>query len=343
MTPLRGRIETPLIRSAVLRGNVLSDPTEREVLVYLPPSYDETLRLVGPGARRFPVVMILPAFGAAHRTLASFRLWDKNVFEIYESLLTRAECVEAILVVPDTVNRWGGSQFLDSSATGAYQSYLVDEVVPFLDSLYRTIPTREARAIVGRSSGGFGALRVGIDRPDVFAAIGSHAGDSLFDVSLRPTFTTVATVLDREGGLTPFANRMRDQGPKNDGDFEAIAMLAYCAAYAPNMTLPFPHCDLPFDLATALPIPDAWARHLDHDPVTLLERFPGALARASFVYLDAGNRDEHGLHFGARRLARLLRDRGVPLLHEEFDGGHRNTTQRFGFSLPRLIEALATA
>ena len=70
-------------RSAALRGNVLSDPTEREVLVYLPPSYDETK------PRRFPLVVLLPAFGAAQRTLASFRLWDKNVFEIFESLLAR--------------------------------------------------------------------------------------------------------------------------------------------------------------------------------------------------------------------------------------------------------------
>lgn len=342
MSALRGRLETPLIRSATLRGNVLSDPTEREVLVYLPPSYDETLRPLA-GARRFPLVMILPAFGAAHRTLASFRLWDKNVFEIYESLLARAECVEAILVVPDAVNRWGGSQFLDSPATGAYQSYLVDEVVPFVDSLYRTIPTREARAIVGRSSGGFGALRIGIDRPDTFAAIGSHAGDALFEVSVRPTFTSVATALDREGGLLPFANRMRDQGPRGDADFEGIAMLASAAAYAPSMTSPFPHCDLPFDPATALAVPEVWSRFLDHDPVTLLERFPAALTRAALVYLDAGNRDEHGLHFGARRLASILRERGVPLVHEEFDGGHRNTTQRFANSLPRLIEVLATA
>ncbi len=334
---LRGRLETPLLRSAVLRGNVLSDPTEREVLVYLPPSYDETK------PRRFPLVMVLPAFGAAHRTLASFRLWDKNIFEIYESLLARAECVEAILVVPDAVNRWGGSQFLDSPATGSYQTYLVEEVVPFVDQLYRTIPTREARAIVGRSSGGFGALRIGIDRPDTFAAIGSHAGDALFETSLRPTFTAVATVLDREGGLEAFAGRMREQGPRGDADFEAIALLACAAAYAPSMTRPYPHCDLPFDPATALVVPDAWARYLEHDPVLLLERFPAALARASFVYLDAGNRDEHGLHFGARRLAKLLRARDVPLLHEEFDGGHRNTTQRFANSLPRLIEVLATA
>ena len=88
---LRGRLDYPLLRSAVLRGNPLSDPTEREVLVYLPPSYDETK------PRRYPLIVILPAYAASHRTLASFKLWEKNVFELYEQLLARAECTEAIL------------------------------------------------------------------------------------------------------------------------------------------------------------------------------------------------------------------------------------------------------
>lgn len=333
---LRGRLEYPLLRSAVLRGNPLSDPTEREVLVYLPPSYDETK------PRRYPLVMILPAYGAAHRTLASFRLWEKNVFELYEQLLGRAECAEAILAVPDAVNRWGGSQFLDSPASGPYQSFVVEEVLPFVDQLYRTIPRREARAIVGRSSGGFGALRIGIDRPDAFAAIGSHAGDALFEASIRPTFTTVATALDREGGVGPFVSRIFETGPTGAADFDTLAMIATCAAYAPEMSSPFPHCALPFDPSTALPVDEVWQRFLEHDPVTLLERFPSALGRASLVYLDAGDRDEHGLHFGARRMAELLRARDAQVLHEEFAGGHRGTTSRFAVSLPRLLDVLET-
>jgi enterochelin esterase-like enzyme len=333
---MRGRLEYPLLRSAVLRGNPLSDPTEREVLVYLPPSYDETK------PRRYPLVMILPAYAASHRTLASFRLWEKNVFELYEQLLARAECTEAILAVPDAVNRWGGSQFLDSPASGAYQSFVVEEVLPFVDQLYRTIPRREARAIVGRSSGGFGALRIGIDRPDAFAAIGSHAGDALFETSIRPTFTSVATTLDREGGLHRFVTRTFESGPTSSADFETLAMIATCSAYAPEMSAPFPHCALPFDVGTALPIDDVWQRFLDHDPVTLLERFPSALSRAALVYLDAGDRDEHGLHFGARRMAELLRARGARVVHDEFAGGHRGTTSRFTVSLPRLLDALDT-
>ncbi len=332
---LAGRIEVPLLRAACLRGNVLGDPTDREVLVYLPPSYDETK------PKRYPVVLVLPPFGSNHRSLAGFRLWERNVFQLYEQLLLRGEAREAILVVPDATTRWGGSQFLDSPATGEYQTFVVDEVLPFVDHLFRTIPRREARAVVGRSSGGFGALRLGIDRPDAFAAIGSHAGDALFSASLRPDFTRVAMTIERAGGLGAFADRMAQSGPSQSGEHEAIALLAYAAAYAPVMDAPFPHAGLPFDLRTAVPIPEIWKRWRAHDPVELLERFPDALVRAELVYLDAGDRDEHGLHFGARRLATLLSERGARFHHEEFSGGHRGTTDRYLASLPRLLAALS--
>jgi enterochelin esterase family protein len=331
---LAGRIDYPLHRSACLRGNVLGDPVEREVLVYTPPGYDETQ------PRRYPVVVILPAFAGTHRALATFRLWERNVFQIYEQLLVRGEVREAILVAPDAITRWGGSQFLDSPATGPYQTLIADEIVPFVDSIYRTIPRREARAVVGRSSGGFGALRFGIDRPDVFAAVGSHAGDALFSASLRPDFTKVAMVLERAGGLGPFAAKMAETGPQLPGEHEAIALLAYAAAYAPAMDSPFPHASLPFD-AFGVPVPEQWKRWKAHDPVALLERFPDALGKAELVYLDAGDKDEHGLHFGTRRLAALLRERDAKVVHEEFAGGHRGTTDRFLASLPRLIGALA--
>lgn len=331
---LAGRIDYPLHRSACLRGNVLGDPIEREVLVYTPPGYDETQ------PRRYPVVMILPAFGSNHRALATFRLWERNVFQLYEQLLARGEVREAILVVPDATPRWGGSQFLDSPATGPYQTLIADEILPFVDSLYRTIPRREARAVVGRSSGGFGALRFGIDRPDVFAAIGSHAGDALFSASLRPDFTRVAMVIEKAGGLAEFATTMAASGPQQPGDHEAIAHLAYAAAYAPQMDAPFPHAGMPFD-ALAVPVPEQWKRWRAHDPVALLERFPDALAKAELVFLDAGDRDEHGLHFGARRMAALLRERRARVIHEEFPGGHRGTTDRYLVSLPKLIAVLA--
>lgn len=332
---LRGRLESFVIESAALRGNVLGDPHHREVLVYLPPSYDAS------STTRFPVVTILAPYAATNRSIVNWRLWEPSTFELYESLLARGEAQEAILVSPDCCNRWGGSQFLDSSASGRYQTHVADEVLPAVDARYRTIAERAGRAVVGRSSGGFGALRIALDRPELFAAVGSHAGDGLFEVSIRPTFTSVAITLDREGGLAAFLERFERTGPRGGGDFEAIAMLATAAAYAPQPDAPFPHVALPFEPRTGLPIEASWQRFLDHDPVVRLERAPDALRDAALVLLDAGDRDEHGLQFAARRIAELLRARGARVHHEEFPGGHRGTHARYAVSLPLLIGALA--
>jgi enterochelin esterase family protein len=332
---LRGRVEVHVIRSAALEGNPLGDPSDREVLVYTPPSYEAS------SSRRYPLVMILAPFASTNRTIVNFRLWEPTTFELYEALLERGEAEEAILVSPDACNRWGGSQFLDSPATGQYQTHIADEVIEFVDRHYRTIAERAGRAVVGRSSGGFGALRLGLDRPEVFAAIGSHAGDGLFDVSLRPTFTNAAIAIDREGGIDAFIARFEATGPKDAFDFDAISMIAYAAAYAPEAGAPFPHFALPFDPKTALPVPRIWERFLAHDPVTRLTRDSNALASMKFVFLDAGDRDEHGLQFAARHMATLVRARGVPCEYQEFKGGHRGTQARYAISLPLLIRALA--
>ncbi len=330
---LRGRIELPRFESRLLAKNLLGDPTEREVLVYLPPSYDQ--------GGRFPLLMILAPYAAGHRSLTNYKLWEPDLFERYEALLARGEADEAILVAPDCMTRWGGSQLIDSTATGPYQSYIVDEVLPFVDARYRTIPAREARGVLGRSSGGFGALRLGLDRPEAFAAYASHAGDSAFEVSIRPSFTSVAITFDRAGGIAAFLQRFAERGPERGGDFEAIMTIATAAAYAPDLDAPFPHAALPFDIHTAMPIDPIWQRWLDHDPLVRLERDPRALTDAALVFLDAGDRDEHGLQFGARMMAARLKERGAPVIHEEFPGGHRGTAYRTDRSIPLVVSALA--
>ena len=330
---LRGRIELPLLQSRLLEGNRLEDPSEREVLVYLPPSYSE-------GARRYPLLMILPPYAAGHRSLLNYRVFEEDVFERYERLLAAGEVPEAILVAPDCMTRFGGSQFVDSTASGAYQSYLVEEVLPFVDARYRTRAESAHRAVVGRSSGGFGALRLALDRPGVFFAYGSHAGDCAFEVSVRPSFTECAIALDRAGGLKAFLAAFGERGLRGGGDFTAIMTIASAAAYAPDLEAPWPHVALPFDVRTAAVRDDVWARWLAHDPLVRLDADPAALTDAGFVFLDAGDRDEHGLHFGARMLAERLEARGARVRHEEFSGGHRGTTYRYDVSLPALLGSL---
>ena len=329
---MKGRLVRRGHESRCLKGNPLGDPDQRDVLVYLPPQYDEQ--------RRFPVVILLAGFGATHHSIVAWSPWKPNTIEKFDRMVTVGESEPAILVLPDCFNRWGGSQFLDSEATGLYQTYLADEIVPFVDQEFRTIPEREARAVAGRSSGGFGALRLGMDRPDRVAVVGSHAGDAGFEVSMRPMLTSAAIAMDLAGGLQAFAEDIPLQGPQNATQFDAIFVLAASAAYAPNRNAGFPFADLPFDPRTAVLRADVWGRWLEADPLSRVDDAASALGSMSLIYLDAGNRDEHGLHFAARKLRNAMIARGLSVEYEEFEGGHRGTSWRYEVSLPRMIRAL---
>jgi len=328
---MRGRIVRVSHQSLCLRDNALGDPHERDLYVYLPPQYD--------GKKRFRVVMMLAGFGSTNHSIAGWSPWKPNTVEVFDRLIAEEQCEPAILVLPDCFNRWGGSQFIDSEGTGRYQTYLADEVIPFVDAEFQTIPKREARAVVGRSSGGFGALRLGMDRPDVVSVIGSHAGDAAFEVSMRPMLTTAAIAIDLAGGLRTFAEEIPVSGPKNASQFDAIFVLAAGAAYSPDTT-GFPFAQIPVDPATGELRDDVWAKWLEHDPLVRIESSTAALQTMSLIYIDAGNRDEHGLHFAARMLKEALGKRGLPVDYEEYEGGHRGTSWRYEVSLPKIVEAL---
>jgi enterochelin esterase-like enzyme len=328
---MKGRVVRTSHGSKCLSDNPLGDPHERELYVYLPPEYDDT--------RRFPVVMMLAGFGATNHSIASWSPWKPNTIELFDQLVSSGQCKAAILVLPDCFNRWDGSQFIDSEGTGRYQTYLADEVFAFVDAEFQTVPKREARAVVGRSSGGFGALRLGMDRPDVVSVIGSHAGDAAFEVSMRPMLTSAAIAIDLAGGLRAFAEEIPVTGPKNATQFDAIFVLAASAAYSADAK-GFPFAEIPLDPATGELRSEVWARWLAHDPLERVDASAAALQMMSLIYIDAGNRDEHGLHFAARMLNDALRRRGLPVHYEEYEGGHRGTSWRYEVSLPQIVEAL---
>ena len=175
----------------------------------------------------------------------------------------------------------------------------------------------------------------------MFAAIGSHAGDSAFETSILPELRDAAIAYDRAGGLARSSNASCRS--RHARSFTGVMMLAYAAAYAPNRTRGLPFCDMPIDVHSGELLPDVWRRFMQHDPLERITHDAAALRGASLVYLDAGNRDEHGLCFGARRMAALLRARGVRVEFEEFDGGHRGTGHRFESSLPRVLAVCSGA
>jgi enterochelin esterase family protein len=328
-----GRVALETIESDVLRGNAAGDPATRTVPVYLPPSYDSD------ATRRYPVAFVLTGFTGRGRMLLNDNLWSPPLDRRMDALVEQG-CGEMILVMPDCATRFGGSQYLDSSATGRYATHLVAELVPAIDARYRTIADRDHRAIMGKSSGGYGALVHGMRNAHVFGAVACHSGDMLFDYCYRGDVPKFCTRIQNAGGLERWLAGFEAAKQKKHEDLEALNILAMAAAYSPNpATSPF-GIDLPCDLETGAFRDDVWARWLEHDPLRMLERHADTLRSLRLLYLDCGIRDEFSLHHGMRQLRRRLEVLGVPHHAEEFDDGHMNVPYRYEVSLPRVAQAL---
>src|SRR5512144_2534712 len=138
------------IASTVLRDNPLGDPAERRVPVYLPPGYD------GSGGR-YPVVYFLAGFAGGGTYLLSESLWGETLPQRLDRLVRGGTVRPLIVVMADCLTRYGGIQYINSAGTGRYEDHLIEELLPVIDASFRTEPRRERRAVMGKSSGGYGA------------------------------------------------------------------------------------------------------------------------------------------------------------------------------------------
>src|SRR3990172_3037425 len=172
------QIRSELFRSQVLQGNALGDPSERLVHVVLPAGYAD-------GDERFPVVFLLAGFTGTGASFLKYEAWEEDILQRMDRLVAGGRVRPMILILPDAMTRFGGAQYINSSATGRYQDYLL-ELVDWTDHTFRTEPRREARAIAGKSSGGFGAVRMAMDHPEAFGLVGDHSGDKYFDYCYFP-------------------------------------------------------------------------------------------------------------------------------------------------------------
>src|SRR3990172_7155877 len=165
-----GTVVVERFESQVLRGNPLGDPHVREIPVYLPPGYDEER------ARRYPVIYWLHGFTGIGLSSIAKSLWTPTLPELMERVIA-AGAPPVILVMPDGSTRYGGTQYINSPATGRYEDHVVRELVPYIDGRYRTQPSRDHRGVDGKTSGGYGAMVLAMRNPDVFGGVASHSGD----------------------------------------------------------------------------------------------------------------------------------------------------------------------
>jgi S-formylglutathione hydrolase FrmB len=337
---LLGRVESSRFTSTLLAGNPLGDSPDRPLSVYLPPGYDDE-----PG-RRYPSVYVLQGYTGALPMWSNRSAYRATYVENADALFARGDVPPAIVVLVDAWTSYGGSQFVDSPGTGAYQGYICDEIVPWVDANFRTLDAPGHRGVTGKSSGGFGAMIFGMMRPDLFGGFATHAGDTLYEACYIPEFLRVARSLrDKyEGSYEVFwedfwerASLGQAMSRPDDGSLVMTYGVAAAFSAEPDGTV-----TLPFDIATGLLREDVWQRRLDWDPVRMVPKHADALRAAKAIWIDAGRSDDWYLDLGAEAFRKQLAAIGVDDIHFElFDGTHAAIDYRYPLSLAYLAERLA--
>jgi putative esterase len=334
---LAGRLDEHLMTSELLRSNPLDDPYERPLWVYVPPGYDDEPE------RRYPSIYVIQGF-TGHLTMWRSRTAFRQPFlETADQVFARQEGPPAIVVYVDAWTAYGGSQFVDSPGTGRYHSYLCDEVVAWVDGRYRTIADGDHRGIMGKSSGGFGAMVTPMLRPDLFSALATHAGDALYELCYIPEFGKAVRHLRKyEGDIFRWWDEFRSRVSfTKEEDHDLLMLLGVTACFSPREDgTP----ELPFDPHTGVLRDQVWQRWLKWDPVRMVPHYAEELRSLRGIWIDGGTKDEWFLDIGAQAFRQALADIAAPddiIQFELFDAKHGGIEYRYPLSLAWLSNRLA--
>ena len=350
--------------SHVLADNPLGDPHQRKLAVWLPPQYDELLAGSRARGKRFPVLYDLVGFTGSGFSHTNWRNFDENIPERAARLIHEGKMGPTILVFPDCFTALGGNQYINSSAIGNYADYLTQELIPFVDSEFRTLASRDHRGCFGKSSGGYGAIIHGMQYAKYWGAIASHSGDAYFDFVYMHDWPNTLTELMKyrkikrrpgaihvlkeekgaalgkdDGRVKNFLDTIWKKEKLSESEGHTLMMMAMAASYDPDPKVPLGF-RLPFNLETGERIEQRWKQWLKHDPVELVVKHRANLKSLKGIFIDCGWRDQYHIHYGARILSKRLALAKVKHTYEEFDDTHSGVDYRMERSLPFLYRAL---
>ncbi|MDA0205625.1 MAG: alpha/beta hydrolase-fold protein [Acidobacteria bacterium] len=285
---------------ASLEDNLSADSATRDVVVALPPSYQSS------PAKHYPVVYMLHGYtDSTAKWFSPTEGWTH-----LEGVLNRASShveAEMIIVVPDAYTKFAGSMYSNSVTTGDWETFIAEDLVAYIDSHYRTIPRRDSRGLSGHSMGGYGTIRIGMKRPDVFSSIYMLSPCCMSPRNGRPT-----------EGPSP-AEQIRTMDDFNAAPFGLKAAFASAAAWAPNPKNPPFYFDLPTKNGEVQP--DVVAKFHANAPLSMVDSHIPNLKKLKAIAFDTGDRDR-GIAATIRVLDQMLNDYGIEHFFEIYDGDH---------------------
>jgi enterochelin esterase-like enzyme len=306
-TAIQGSFEKITVHGRSLEGNLEGDSADRDVFVYLPPSYSRET------SRRYPVVYFLHGYSV--NAEAYVRML--GLPQTAENAMTQNGGREMILVLPDAFTKYSGSMYSNSPTTGDWEQYVSADLVAYIDSHYRTIANRDGRGLAGHSMGGYGTVRIGMKQPAVFS--------SLYAMSSCCLMNNVA----QGRGTTPAGQSATPENPPGPGQTPgrggraggfANALSAQAAAWAPNPMNPPQYFDLPTKDGVVQPL--IAAKWIANSPLVMVDQYVPSLKRYRAIAMDVGNEDPLGA--ANKDLDQTLTRLDIPHSFEIYEGNHTN-------------------
>ena len=305
------------ISAPSLENSLTDEPTQRDIYVYLPPSY-------GTPDKHFPVVYYLPGYGDSG--VIGFNLPDSM-----DRLINDGKVNEMIIVVVNGTNKLGGSFYANSPVTGNWEDFIAQDVVGYVDSHFRTLAQAESRGITGHSMGGFGALNIAMHRPDVFGAVysmspGLFDENGLAESQMFESERLIQSFIKFEEKLS--ALPLEEARTKMLPSPQQFA-LSYGFAFAPNPDRHPPYFDYPFTEVDGQLVRDdvVWKKWESGfgGIADEVQEYKDNLLKLKDIVVDYGEYDEYNwIPKGCVYFGEQLTAAGIPVKVEAYNGSHQS-------------------
>jgi enterochelin esterase-like enzyme len=310
----KGSVERIKVHGVSLEGNLEGDSPDRDVVVYLPPSYAKSPK------QRYPVVYFLHGYSVGVEAYVKLL----NLPAMADNAIA-AGAKEMILVLPDALTVYSGSMYSNSPTTGDWEGFLSRDLVSYIDSHYRTLADRNSRGLSGHSMGGYGTMRVGMKHPEVFSALYAMSSCCLMNnPALQPPFQEGARGRDNTPPpAPPQGNNARGPAPQGRGPAAGgfgNVMSAEAAAWSPNPANPPQYFDLPTKDGQVQPL--VAAKWVANSPLAMVGQYVPNLKQYRAIAMEVGDKDF--LKSMNIDLDQELTHLGVTHAFEQYDGDHGN-------------------
>jgi enterochelin esterase-like enzyme len=299
----RGTVDHVIVHGKGLEGNLEGDSPDRDVSIYLPPSYksDRT--------RRYPVLYLLHGFQQTDADWYRDSSARLHVPSIMDRAIAAGTAREMIIVTPNAMTVYGGSNYSSGATTGDWENFIALELVAYIDSHYRTIAKVGSRGLAGHSMGGYGAMRIGMKHPDVFSTL----------YFMSPCCVSADSNIPK----TPEAIAKFEAIKAPPADFRSVdesirSAVAAAASWAPNPAKPPLFFDSPYERGVRQDT--VVSRMTTNRPLEMIDQYVISLRR-QVVAFDVGNRDPN-IASNMKRLDQVLSSYGIKYMYELYDGNH---------------------